>query len=270
MIPTARRYLALSLLLAGCVAPGGLPTSGPLPPSTRQAAFPGFDTGRYPGEAALRAWRDASPYRWIGYYLASPCHRDASWMGARDAIERVGFGTAVLYVGQQAFENAAPDTLPPERILCSRSLLTAEQGHADGRDAVAKAAADGFAPGSTIFLDVERMQEVAPAMVIYYQAWHDELLASGRYLPGTYAHTGNAAALFGLAQTSYLRAGRRDTPRFWVSGGPGFSTDQAPDASGFPFATVWQGTLDVRRAYGGVTLQIDENVALRPSPSAAP
>jgi hypothetical protein len=133
---------------------------------------------------------------------------------------------------------------------------------------VAKATAEGFAAGSTLFLDVERMQEVAPAMVIYYQAWHDELLASGRYRPGTYAHRGNAAALFALAQTSYLRAGRRDTPPFWVSGGDSFTLDRTPDASGLPFAEVWQGALDVRRTFGGVTLQVDENVAVRASPSA--
>ena len=65
-----------------------------------------------------------------------------------------------------------------------------------------------------------------------------------------------------------LRVGRRDAPPFWISGGAGFGLERGPGASGFPFARVWQGTLDVQRPYAGVNLRIDENVAARPSPSA--
>jgi hypothetical protein len=49
---------------------------------TRQQGHMGFDTGVYPGDAALRAWRDGgAPYEWAGYYLPSPCHPDQSWSG---------------------------------------------------------------------------------------------------------------------------------------------------------------------------------------------
>lgn len=269
---TRRILLRAALLLAatGCTRAGTLPLpSPPTGPVAVPGVHPGFDTSLYPGEAAMRAWWGSSPYRWVGYYLASPCHRDASWMGARPALQRIGWGTAILYVGQQAFEGAAPnDTLPPERIVCSNTLLTAERGRADARDAVAKAAAEGFPAGSTLFLDVERMQQLPPAMVIYYQAWQDEVLRDLRYRPGTYAHRLNAGELYALAQTAYLRAGRRDAPPFWVSGGAGFGLERPPAGSGFPFATVWQGALDTHRTHGGVTLRIDENVATLPSPSA--
>jgi hypothetical protein len=258
--------LALVLLLGACA---GTPRVPPTGPTGTPRGHPGFDTARYPGEAVMRAWYGASPYRWVGYYLASPCHRDASWTGTRAALARIGWGTAVLYVGQQAFENqAVTDTLPPERILCSRSLLTVEQGRADASDAVAKTAADGFPPGTVIFLDIEPMQQLPAEMMIYYQAWHDGVLADGRFRPGTYAHRSNASALYPMAQTSYLRAGRRETPPFWISGGPGFALDQPPTASGFPSATAWQGALDVLRSFAGTSLQVDENVADRPSPSA--
>jgi hypothetical protein len=143
-----------------------------------------------------------------------------------------------------------------------------EQGRTDASDAVAKTAADGFPPGTVIYLDVEPMQQLPPEMVMYYQAWHDAVLADGRFRPGTYAHRSNAAALYDPARASYLRAGRRETPPFWISGGPGFALDQTPTASGFPFANVWQGVLDVRRSFAGTSLQVDENVADRPSPSA--
>jgi hypothetical protein len=253
------------LLLAGC--------SGQLPrlpqPGGAAGSHPGFDTWRFPGEAALRAWRIASPYRWVGYYLPAPCHRDASWAGTRPLLERVGFGTAILYVGQQAFEGAEPSEATAEnRVLCSRTLLTTERGRADARDAIVRTAAEGFAPGSVIFLDVERMESIPPAMLAYYEAWISEVLAEGRYLPGTYAHRHNASTLFGLAQAVYLRAGRRRSPPFWVASASGFTLRRAPRDVGLPFADVWQGALDVDRTWGGVTLRVDENVASSPSPSA--
>src|SRR5690349_21330073 len=38
-----------------------------------RAAHAGFDTRVYPGEAALRTWKQRSPYEWVGYYLPAPC-----------------------------------------------------------------------------------------------------------------------------------------------------------------------------------------------------
>src|SRR5688572_12361638 len=68
------------------------------------ASYLGFDTGRYPGDAAMRAWRSGdSPYSWSGYYLKSPCHQDDGWMGKRETLESMGYGLAVLYVGQQTW-----------------------------------------------------------------------------------------------------------------------------------------------------------------------
>src|SRR5829696_7246534 len=68
------------------------------------APYLGFDTGTYPGDAAMRAWRSGnSPYSWSGYYLQSPCHQDDGWMGKRQTLESMGYGLAVLYVGQQTW-----------------------------------------------------------------------------------------------------------------------------------------------------------------------
>jgi hypothetical protein len=231
---------------------------------------PGFDTWQYPGEEALQAWRDDSPYQWVGFYLPAPCRRDSSWVGQRQAIERLGWGMAVVYVGQQVFEGQpATNDLPPERILCSRTLLTPAQGRLDAQDAVAETLREGFQPGFTIYLNVERVSAVTDSLAAYYQEWNREVLRDGRFMPGTYAHQINAADLFALAQEAYRAAGRAGDPPFWVAGGSGFALDQPPTAAGFPFADVWQGALDVQRTYGGVTLQIDENTARSPSPSGA-
>jgi hypothetical protein len=251
-----------AMLLAACAS---IPAAGP-----PVSAHAGFDLGRYPGDAALAAWKGNAPYEWVGYYLPAPCHRDSSWVGTRASLERSGWGVAILYVGQQAFESdtTAPSASGP--ILCSRTLLTADQGRADAADAAAKAAADGFARGSVVFLDVEKMTGVPPAMATYYGAWMDEMLRDGRFLPGTYAHRDNASALYTLAQAAYLRAGRTDSPSFWVASTGSFSLDQPPYASGFPFASVWQGLHNVDRSWGGVALRVDENVSSRHSPSEPP
>lgn len=266
-----RRFHApLLLLLAAACAPVAARPGGPAGPRAPANVHPGFDASVYPGEAAMRTWRQESPYRWTGYYLPSPCHRDASWSGARAALERMGWGIAVLYVGQQAFEDApvAGAQQPGGPVVCSRTLLSAERGRGDARDAVARASAEGFAPGTVVFLDVERMRAVPESMLAYHAAWTEELLRDGSYLPGTYAHQANAAQLFAAARAVYLAAGRADTPPFWIAGGTRFGLDQPPYAVGLPYARVWQGAFDVDRTWGGVRLRIDENTADRPSPSA--
>ncbi|MEX2583877.1 MAG: glycoside hydrolase domain-containing protein [Gemmatimonadota bacterium] len=250
-------FMVALLGLAGCG--GVLPT-----PSIELLAHPGFDTWRYPGDELMNSWRGASPYRWIGYYLPSPCHRDASFSGKRPFLTQTGWGIAVLYVGQQTFEGEPPAELT-ESTLCSSILLTAERGEADGRDAVQRAAVEGFPAGTTIFLDIERMQNVAPAMISYYESWLRTVIADGRYRPGTYAHLSNAAALYTIAQR--VVGPDRQVP-FWVAGGSDFSLGSRPEDVGYRFAAIWQGVLDTRRTWGGRTLVVDENVAGSGSPSA--
>ncbi len=257
------KYLAAALLLliAAC-------KTLPEPGFPSYPAHPGVDTWEYPGNEALRTWAKQAPYEWTGYYLTSPCHKEASWMGTRGAIERLGWGTAVLYVGQQTFEDDPSGTPTSGPVVCSRSLLTPEQGRLDALDAMTKSAGEGFPAGSTIFLDIERMSAIPPEMFAYYRAWTETVLASGRYVPGTYAHRQNAEALYAHARASFLTAGSRAVPPFWVAGSGNFALDAVPSASGAAFATVWQGVHDVRRTFGGVSLDVDENVAARPSPSA--
>src|SRR3954464_5522741 len=129
-------------------------------PSPTGGTHPGFDISIYAGEGRRSAWRQpGSPYEWVGYYLQAPCHRDASWMGKRLTLTTMGWGLALLFVGQQTFDGvpdievpvafdralaAAPDSLPKARagiitpetlaeqesgaVTCSRTLLPNEQG----------------------------------------------------------------------------------------------------------------------------------------------
>ncbi len=253
-----------AVLLLAFAAACATPAASPGP---RQPVYPGFDTRLYPGDETLQIWWDESPYEWIGFYLPSPCHRQTTWAGTRERIERMGWGIAMLYVGQQAFEGS-DDPDPDGPIICSRTLLTAEQGRLEAIDAANKAAAEGFPTGSVIYKNIEPMHVVPDSMRTYYSAWQRALLEDGRYVPGTYAHQRNAVALRPLAEEAFREAGRMETPPFWVAGGSGFDLNQPPWAIGLPFVRIWQGVLDVQRSWGGRALLIDENTATSRSPSA--
>ena len=94
------------------------------------------------------------------------------------------------------------------------------------------------------------------------------MLREGRYLPGTYVHRLHADALYALVQDVQQQMGQAVSPPFWVAGGTGFTLEKRPEAVGLGYASVWQGTLDVSRTWGGRTLTVDENVARSGSPSA--
>jgi hypothetical protein len=65
----------------------------------------GFDTYAYPGDEVMRSWRHADvPYEWVGYYLPAPCHKGRTWMGKRERLAEMGWGMAVVYVGQQTWD----------------------------------------------------------------------------------------------------------------------------------------------------------------------
>lgn len=235
----------------------------------------GFDTHSYPGERAMRTWKEAAPYEWVGYYLPAPCHADDSWSGTRQTLADMGWGTAVIYVGQQTWQGARqPSRATVERarregtLRCHASLVTASQGMTEASDAIARTAAEGFAEGTVIFLDIEYMDRTPPAMRDYARHWVRAVLADGRYRPGIYVHTRNAEPIFRDAAAEYSAAGLAEAPPFWVAGGSKFDTSKTPRAGGQPFSAVWQGLLDVSRSWGGIRLPIDVNVAASPSPSS--
>jgi hypothetical protein len=241
----------------------------------------GFDTHTYPGDKTMHAWKTAAnaPYSWVGYYLVSPCHKDASWSGKRQTLTDMGWGLAAVYVGQQTW-GRAPKPLTPARLArleksksnCESDFVTAARGVTDGKDAIARAAAEGFAPHSAIFLDLERMEKMPQAMRDYYRAWSRTLLQDGRYLPGVYVHAFNAQVVHDDLKAEFVAAGRTDEPRVWVATGRGFDESKSPQDVGFTFAGMWQGMIDVARAVADIKLPVDVNVSswLSPSEPATP
>jgi hypothetical protein len=236
----------------------------------------GFDTHTYPGDKTMRAWKTAenAPYSWVGYYLVAPCHKDDSWSGKRQTLTDMGWGLAAVYVGQQTW-GRTPKPLTPRRLaqlqrskaLCNADYLGAERGVAEGKDAIAKATAEGFAPRSVIFLDIERMERMPQAMRDYHRAWARTLLQNGRYLPGVYVHAHNAQDVHDDLKAEFLAAGVKEDPRVWVATGRGFDESKAPHEVGFTFAGMWQGMIDVARAVADIRLPVDVNVSSWISPS---
>jgi hypothetical protein len=266
----------------------------------------GFDTFAYPGDNAMRAWSTADkPYRWVGYYLPAPCHSDSSWEGKRATLSNMGWGMAVIYVGQQTWGKTPGQRIAvtryttqrvrqvrtrngrrvvsyinkriPVRVLvaprasggsdCSAQFVGAARGNADANDAIAKTATEGFANGSVIFLDIERMDTVPQAMREYYQAWTKRVLEDGRFRPAYYTHNFNADLIYRDVKQVLAAAGVSSDPPFWIASASGFATDKAPSEVGHAFAQVWQGLIDVVETHNGVRLPIDVNVAELPSPS---
>lgn len=268
----------------------------------------GFDTYAYPGDDAMRAWRDedGAPYEWVGYYLPSaPCHKGTTWAGKRETLTSMGWGLAVVYVGQQVWNGT-----PRQRIVrtkwvtktvrvtrrvkgkrvvrhvkkrvpvryvtyararpgesCSTHLVSGARGLKDANDAIARAQREGFPRGTVVFLDIERMDKVPTAMRDYYKAWTARVLADGTYRPGYYVHDHNAKLIYRDVASIFVNAGKIEQPPFWIAGSSGFTEDKTPQQVGHDFAAVWQGVLDIVQEHNGVRLPIDVNVAAIPSPS---
>lgn len=287
--------LSLGVLVSGC-GERGITNPAPTPGGT---GHPGFDTSIYPGDATMSAWRyPASPYQWVGYYLQAPCHRDPTWMGKRATLNAMGWGLAVLFVGQQtfdgvpdmlappAFDLTSPATIdslprargtvvtPPTRaqlesgaVTCSRTLLTTEQGTTDAIDAVTKTASEGFANGTVIFLDIEHMDVIPPSMEAYYRAWVQQVLADGRFRPGIYVHKANAQSIYDGVRRAYTDMGKSGSAVFWITSPDGFSIEKSPQEAGFAWASLWQGIYEVTQTWNGASVNIDVNVATTASPS---
>jgi hypothetical protein len=150
---------------------------------------------------------------------------------------------------------------------CSTQFVNAARGRADANDAIAKTAAEGFAAGTSIFLDLERMDAVPEAMRDYYRAWTERVIDDGRFRPAFYAHSFNANLVYRDVKQVLVAEGISTEPPFWVASGRGFAEDKFPSEVGHAFAQVWQGVLDVVETHNGIQLPIDVNVAEQVSPS---
>jgi hypothetical protein len=225
----------------------------------------GFDTNIYPGDRTMAIWAHDGTYDWVGYYLPAPCHKDDSWSGKRDTLINMGWGLAVVYVGQQVWKTSKK---AKPGATCSNSFISSGRGAAEGHDAIARVIAEGFPHGTVIFLDIERMDAIPEKMKGYYRAWTQTVLDDGRYRVGYYTHVDNAEEIYQDVKSIFLAKGDTTHPPFWIAGRTKiFTVDKMPTDVGHTFAAVWQGLLDVTRTHRGIKLPVDINVSGSRSPS---
>jgi Domain of unknown function (DUF1906) len=224
----------------------------------------GFDTGSYPGDAAIATWASNSPYQFVGFYFDAPCHTTKTfktWSGKSSFIRSTGLGLAIVYVGFQ-------------QDGCGKSKLSREAGIDHGNDTIAKFKTEGFAAGTIVFLDVENYDgTLSTSMAAYIRGWIGALLDEGTVGPGIYCPARKVKAIQTAAQKEYADHGRPDgAPAFWivkVSDKTFNTSTSVPADCGVTFANVWQGVIDIAEEHGEVTMKIDRNVADSSNPSMA-
>ncbi|HYD54274.1 MAG TPA: glycoside hydrolase domain-containing protein [Gemmatimonadaceae bacterium] len=84
----------------------------------------GFDTYSYPGDEVMQAWlAEGVPYEWVGYYLPAPCHKGDTWVGKRERLATMGWGMAVIYVGQQTWDRTPRAYETKYRLVKKRVMV---------------------------------------------------------------------------------------------------------------------------------------------------
>jgi hypothetical protein len=201
--------------------------------SHQPATYLGFDRNDYPGDENLQALRKT--FAFTGYWLSTPPgENENTWHGKREVVQRAGFGFLLLFNGR-AYADLKSGPNP---------------GAADGAAAVRAAKSEGFRNGSVIFLDQEEGGRMLDEQKQYVFAWADAVKQGG-FRPGIYCSGIEVAEQEGGAITTardlHDSAQGRELV-FWVANdavppSPGCAFPKPPpppEASGAPFAGVWQ------------------------------
>jgi hypothetical protein len=218
-----------------------------LSPAQAHAAQPayhlGFDRNDYPGDQVLPALRKT--FEWTGYWLNNaPGANRNTWAGKRSIVRAAGFGFAVLYNGRLYKE--------------LKGKNPAQIGSRDGRDAAARANAEGFPARTTIFIDQEEGGRMLPEQLGYLRAWFDAVTSAG-FRAGVYCSAvpfkEDSGQTVITAKDIYDHAQGRPIS-IWVYNdacGPSQGCvfpkhPPSPAKSGIPYAEIWQFAQSPRRA----------------------
>ena len=201
-----------------------------------QSTFLGMDRNDYPGDANMRVLKKA--FAFTGYWLNNPPGTRAnSWIGHREALQKMGYGFLVLFNGREYKE-----------LKSSRDA--ARVGSHDAELAARMAQKEGFPRRAIIFLDQEQGGRMLPEQKAYIYSWVDEVNAAGFqagiYCSGIAAQESPGVSVV-TADDIRENAGSRRIV-FFVSDdacppSPGCafpSQPPSPTESGIRFADIWQ------------------------------
>ena len=216
--------------------------------------FSGFDSSAYPGDEQIDWLKANTNLVWCVVYLSpAPSHEDASWMGKRTRLAAAGWGLVPIFVGRQIIP---PGTLDP----------TADNGATDGAKAAELTASEGFAAGTSIYLDLENGPPFESPQTDYVQAWCAAAAAAG-FQPGVYCSHLMADDVAALAPTAAIWAFKVATTAVHPVSGTEFSTSD-PSGCGYAQAAIWQYDQNCQITAGSQILLVDLDVATRPDPGA--
>jgi hypothetical protein len=237
-----RAWVPFAATMAFLIA--GLQTTAD--PSTRPSAhagYLGFDRNDYPGDANLKILRQTFSYS--GYWLNNPPGaKTNSWIGKRKTLQTAGFGFLVLFNGR---------TYAEIRLSGDAARL----GRSDAAAAISAARAEGFPLQTIIFLDQEQGGRLLAEQRAYLYAWVDGVnsthFAAGVYCSGIAARESSGAAIVTADDIRQNAGGRKII--YWVVNdscppSPGCTVSRknlSPEASGIPFADVWQFSQSPKR-----------------------
>jgi hypothetical protein len=203
----------------------------------------GVDRNDYPGDANMQVLRKT--FAFTGYWLNNPPGADRNtWAGNRARLQAMGFGFLLLFDGREYKELEAPRD-------------AADFGFRDAAAAVKAATTEGFPKNAILFLDQEQGGRMLPEQRAYIHAWIDGVVKGG-YRAGVYCsgipYRESSKVSVMTANDIRDHAGGREI-HFFISNdhcgpAPGCVFPSArpnPDASGVPFAEVWQYAQSPRR-----------------------
>ncbi|WP_429194087.1 glycoside hydrolase domain-containing protein [Kitasatospora sp. MAP12-15] len=215
-----------------------------IPGTTTDYTGAAFDACSAPSTSDLSAWA-ASPYRGLGIYI-----------GGRRACAQPNLTNAWL---QQ--ESAAGWKFLPIYVSPSASSLTSPswQGVQSADDAANQAQALGFAPGTTLYADMEQYTSTYSSNVLaYLAAWTTEIHARG-FHSGVYSSSSSGISDLAGHYSAYAMP-----DVIWDANwnGAANTNDAAvPAAYWSNHQRVHQYDGNVTESYNGVTIGIDHDYA---------
>jgi Domain of unknown function (DUF1906) len=235
--------------ISGSTVPGGAvsgSTVPTLPADATNYTGEGFDACAAPSSAYMSAWKKDSPYGAVGIYIGGAdeaCDQPnltAGWVSQQAAA---GWHFLPTYAGVQAeFDQI---TSP------------AGQGRAAAQNAVSRAAALGFSPGTVLYYDMEAYPASQERKALtFLSAWTKELHSKG-YKSGVYSSSSSGITDLVLNFTKYAMP---DVIWDALWNGEANTTDSViPAADWADHQRAHQYNGGVNATYGGDAINIDQD-----------
>lgn len=224
-------------------------------PSDRWVKGKGFDTCTAPSLATMRAWRPSFEVTniYIGGAARGCAQPNLTERWVRE-VRAMGYRITPTYVGLQA-----PCGSRSQRFTAKNA---AAQGRKAAVDAAAKAGALGIPAGAPIYFDMEaydsRKRACKAAVLRFVDNWVRTLKAEG-YAPCLYSSV--ASGIRDVGNATGISKPEGIWFAHWDRKAQIYGDPYIPDSWWRPHRRIKQYRGDHHETHGGVTLNIDNNIA---------